>query len=129
MEIEDVDPVSGLTEDQKNQNFLKILKTIEYLEKDGRITEDWIEEHKKLIETYREWIPDYSVVNGDITDGEFRKMCQHTETLMCHLYYHVRVTKTLDLKVYYMFLTYVKKCVDSIMSDSEMADLLSMMRM
>jgi hypothetical protein len=125
----EIDEVSGLTADEKYQNFLKILRTTQYLDDGGRITEDWMEEHKALILQYREWIEDFTDVNDEIKEPEFRKRCAHTETLIRQLCHSIWTTQTFDVKIYHMFMRHMKHIVETVNTDEEMADLLSMLNM
>lgn len=56
-----------LTDEQRHQNYKRLGLTIRHIEKCAKdqkgITEDWIEEHKKIIKEYREAFPDLSRVN------------------------------------------------------------------
>lgn len=125
----DIDPESGLTMEEKQNNFAKILSTTQYLDDGGRITEDWMEEHKNLILQYREWIPNYGMINQEIEDPVFRKCCTDAEILMSHLHHSIRSKKTFDVKMYHIFMRQMKQIVETVFTDDEMADLLSMMSM
>ena len=118
-----------LTEQEKHQNFLTILRTTQYLDDGGRITEDWMEDHKRLILQYREWINDYTDVNEEITEPSFRKCCRETETLLSHLCHSIWSQKTFDVKIYHIFMRHMKQIIETVNTDDEMADLLSMMKM
>lgn len=125
MEVED------FTDDEKNNNFLNILATIRYIEDGGRITEDWMEEHKRLIRRYRDWVPDYSRVNSEVEQIEFRRWCSETETLMCHMCHDIQASNVFNVKVYLMFLKRVKQIVESLfesdipIEDVEVANILN----
>lgn len=125
----DEDPVSGLTDYQKHQNFLKILRTTQYLDDGGRITEDWMEEHKAMILQYREWIDDYTDVNEEITEPGFRKCCRDAETLISHLVHSIWSTRTFEVKIYHIFMRHMKQIIETVNTDDEMSDLLSMLKM
>lgn len=123
----DNDDVSGFTHEQKYENFLKIMTTVRYLDDGGRITEDWMEEHKKLILQYREWIPDYSVVNDEVQEVMFRTCCQETEILISHLVNSVRTTGTFPVKTYHIFMRRMKQILETVLAEDELSDLLSML--
>jgi hypothetical protein len=125
----DTDPISGLTNDEKHQNFLKILSTTRYLDDGGEITEDWLDEHKWRILQYREWIDDYSSVNSEIEDFKFRKCCSETETLIRQLCHSISATGTFNVKIYHIFIRHMKEILDTVYTDDDMAELLSMMSM
>lgn len=125
----EIDEVSGLTDEERYQNFLKILRTTQYLDDGGRITEDWMEEHKALILQYREWIEDYTDVNDEIEEPEFRKKCAETETLIRQLCHSIWTSQTFDVKIYHMFMRHMKFIIETVNTDDEMSDLLSMLNM
>lgn len=128
MELE-TDPISGFTEQEKHNNFLKILSTTQYLDNGGRITEDWMEDHKAMILKYREWISDYSDVNDEITDATFRKCCMETEVLLRQLCNSIWSSGSFNVKIYHIFIRHMKKILEIVYTDDEMADLLSMLSM
>jgi hypothetical protein len=124
----EIDPSSGLTKQEKYANFLTILRITRYLDDGGRITEDWMEEQKELILQYREWIPDYSVVNDEIEEHDFRKCCSETEILISHLCNSIRVSKTFSVNVYHIFMKHMKQIIEAVNTDEEMVELLSMLK-
>jgi hypothetical protein len=125
----EIDEVSGLTANEKYENFLKILQTTQYLDDGGRITEDWMEEHKALILQYREWIDNFADVNDEIEDPAFRKQCGETEILIRQLCNSIRTSQTFDVKIYHMFMRHMKFIIETVNTDEEMSDLLSMLNM
>lgn len=125
----ELDEEMPFTDAQKYQNFLKILETVRYLDDGGRITEDWVEESKELILMYREWIPDYSQVNPEITDLNFRKNGAEAETLLRLLCHSIATHKTFDVGIFHKFMRKMKVLVETVVSDDELTTLLSMMSM
>ena len=86
-------------------------------------------EHKALILQYREWIEDYSVVNDEIEEPEFRKKCAEIETLIRQLCHSIWTSQTFDVKIYHMFMRNMKFIIETVNTDDEMSDLLSMLNM
>lgn len=84
-----------------------------------------MEDHKKLILQYRDWIPNYAIVNEEITEPQFRKYCEQTETLIRHLCHTIWASGTFDVKVYHIFMRHMKGILDTVYMDDDMADLLS----
>ncbi len=117
------------TVDQKHQNYQRILKTIKYLENNGRITEDWYIKHKELIFTYRAWISDFSILNMDITDPEFRKMAVETERMITTLIGIINVYRFIDPILYLQFAKNIKKMYETVMTEDELNDCMSKMCM
>ena len=126
-EDDSMDSYSGYSDTEKYQNYMKIVNTITFFENNGHITEDWMEEHKWWIEKWRDWIDDYSIVNQDITEKDFRKACSDTETLMTYLIRSIRATKTFDTKVYYILLNKMKYICDNLFSANELEYLMKSM--
>lgn len=117
-----------LSDVERHKNYADLVEAIKYIESNGRITEDWTVENKKLIKKWREWIPDFSTVNEEREDSTFRKACAETETIMRYLYGTITKSSVLDVKMYYLLLTHMIKILDMLASDDEMNDLLSMMK-
>lgn len=91
----------------KQANYNKIVEAINFILSGGRITEDWMEEHKTRILMYREWIPDYNLIDPEIENEEFRKKAYETEVLMRNLVEAIVRTKTFNVKFYLMLLQHM----------------------
>lgn len=121
----EIDPVSGLTVDSKYQNFETIMTTAEHFENGGSMTPEMKEQGKQLVLQYRHWIPDFNVINDEITDPAFRKCCSETETLISHLTHGIMTHGTFNEKLYVLFMAHMKQILKTIFTDDELADLLS----
>lgn len=121
------DPVSGLTDQEKYNNFLKIMATAQYLDDGGRITEDWMIEHRQLILTYREWVPDYTNVNDEIEESGFRKCCAETEILLRQLCHTIDRREWFDVKIYHIFIRHMKQILETVMGEDELEALMNML--
>jgi hypothetical protein len=126
-EDETMDSYSGYSDTEKYQNYIQIVNTLKFFENNGHITEDWMEEHKWVIERWRDWINDYSEVNTDVTEKSFRKACSDIETLISYLIKSIRATKTFDTKVYYILLTKMKYICDNLFEAEELEMLMNNM--
>lgn len=123
----EVDPESGLTDQQKYRNYLTLIKTIDYIESGQRITEDWMIDNKNEILKYREWIKDYSKVNDDVENQDFRKICEDTEDTIQYLCKSIEKTNTFDTAVYVTLLRLIKEICDFLFTDEEIDGLMKMM--
>lgn len=85
------------------QNYLRIINTIEELENEFRVSEDWYEEHKKHISKYREVFTDFREVNQDNEDEKFRGLAEETEYLMISLIAEINETGFFTLDTYLVF--------------------------
>ena len=117
------------TVDEKHQNYQRILKTIKYLENNGQITEDWYVKHKGLIFMYRAWIPDFSILNMDNTDSEFRKMAVESERMITTLIGIINVYRFIDPILYLQFVKNIKKMYEAVLTEHELNECMSKMCM
>lgn len=118
----------ALTDEHRYLNFIQLSKTCEFFEKWGRVTEDWMAEHKKLIFTYRHWISDYSDVNSDIEDHEFRFRCSEIERMLNHLCEDINKTGMFDPIVYYGMVCHMKKICEFIFSEDELSECMELLQ-
>jgi len=126
MEIEDetMDSHSEYSNDEKYKNYEHLVETIKFFQTEGRITEDWIENEKHVIERWRDWIYDFSELNLDVQDKTFRRACRDAESLISFLMNSIRTTKTFDPKVYYILLVTIKFICDDIFNTDSLDDMM-----
>jgi hypothetical protein len=110
----------ALTDTQCYTNYTKLIKTIEFLDKGGRITEDWVEDNKKQILHYRALIPNFGLLNEDITDHEFRFRCEETEDMMRFNCESIRNYGTFDPRVYHAMVRNMKYICDVVFTEDEL---------
>lgn len=92
------------TDEEKQQHYQYLLDTIQFLTNNGRITEDWMEDHKRSIMTYRrEYMDDMKYVNSEVKDLKFREAAIDAETLLSKLVNSIIKKGTFDKKQYLMF--------------------------
>jgi hypothetical protein len=125
MDDDTIDPITGYSDEEKYYNYVEIVKTLEFIENNGRITEDWMEHNKWIIQKWRDMIDDYSRLNPEITSKYFRKDCTETEVLIQYLMSSIRSTKTFDIKVYVILLKKMKSMCDNVYDDQEMNNLMN----
>lgn len=101
-------------------NYSRILDTIEYIEDNGRITEDWIEEHKQHILKYRTMFPNFRDINEDFEDSEFRQTAISTETIISNLVHEIKTRKTFTVKIYLLLNKNLKDLCDLIYGEQEL---------
>lgn len=117
------------SQDQKEENYLRLVTTSKYIEEGGRITEDWMEEHKKLILQYREIFPNIALVNQEMMDSSFRKLCNDTETLLAYLVNTIKTDKTFNVKLYKSLNDHIIKICSTIMDMNDITSLMNMLAM
>lgn len=110
----------ALTDTQRYTNYTKLIKTIEFLDKQGRITEDWMEDNKTQILHYRVLIPNFGVLNEDITDHEFRFRCEEIEEMMRFNCDSIRLHGTFDPRVYHAMVRNMKYICDVVFTEDEL---------
>lgn len=114
----------ALPDAQRHKNYENIVDTIEHIEAGEKITEDWIYEQKSVLNQWREWIPDFSVVNQEQQNKEFRQTCKQAETLMRYI-----LAAGFNIKSYLQLLQHMKKIIDMIEADNELNEILEKLRM
>jgi hypothetical protein len=117
------------TDEQKDKNYQRILKTIRYLENNGQITEDWIVKHSGLIRMYRAWIPDFNILNTDSNDAGFRQLARETEQLITTLINTMDIYKYINTVIYLQFVKNIKKMYENILADDELDECMGRMSM
>jgi hypothetical protein len=127
--MEDRHPTSNLTSEQRYRNYKLLLDTHEFFLNGGRITEDWLEEHKVYILRYRSWYSDYTTMNDEVEDENFRKICRDVETILSYLVMQIDKTNTYDPKVYKILNEYLKNMCECLFSDDELNELMNNMRL
>jgi len=127
--MEDRHPTSNLTSQQRYHNYKLLLDTHEFFLNGGRITEDWLEEHKVYILRYRSWYSDYTTMNDEVEDENFRKICKDVETILSYLIMQIDKTNTYDPKVYKILNEYLKNMCECLFSDDELNELMNNMRL
>jgi hypothetical protein len=107
MEIEE------LTDDQKYNNYCRLLNAVNYIEEGQRITEDWMEEQKNIIHQIKSAFQSgFRNINPEIKDKEFRNLAVQAETLSNSLYNSVEYDKTFKVGHYHLFLTKILAMLD-----------------
>ena len=100
-------------EAERHLHYRQIVETIAYINsQEFRLTEDWLEEHKRRILMYREWFPNYNLVDPEVEDETFRRKCQETETLMAQLADCVKRRTMFPVKFYLLLLEHMKWVID-----------------
>jgi hypothetical protein len=101
------------TEEQKEYHYRYLVQTIQFLLNKERITEDWMEEHKKSIMKYRrEFMDDLKYMNVEITNLGFRQACTDADPLLNKLVNSIIKKGTFDVNTYLIFCQKIKFIVD-----------------
>jgi hypothetical protein len=68
-----------------HENYCRLQRTTKFLQTGGRITEDWIEEHRRHVRKYCEIFWNMSEFHPEITDPTFRQKAKEVEVLLEYL--------------------------------------------
>lgn len=124
MEEEDIDMYSS-----PYDNYLRLVETIETLESNGRLTEDWYEDHKKHIFKYISIFPNFGRVNEEIEDKEFRRKAKGIEVMLADLVNEIRMTGTFNTRIYLILNKYMKEVCEIIWGEDELLRMMKEMGM
>ena len=120
------------TDEEKRTHYQILIDTIQFLSNNGRVTEDWMEEHKKLIMKYRRaYMEDMKYVNSEIQDSEFREAAREAEALLSKMVNTIIKQGTFNLQTYLLFCKKINFMVDFVSTyypESEIESLLSEMK-
>jgi hypothetical protein len=121
--------MDSYTEDEKYRNFQSLLSAIDYIQSKKRITEDWMEEHKRNILMYREFFGDFNRVNIDCRDRKFRKLAEDAEMLLNHLVWEIKETRYFTVEMYLKLLIGFKQMTEIMLTSDDLSNMFSNMSM
>lgn len=108
-----------MTQTQRENNYLELVAAIKYLERAGRLSEDWLEDSRAMIRKYRTWWPNMAFMNSEIQDKDFRKMCGEAELLLAELMRGVQSNDFVNVKLFGIFLNKLKMIIDRVVPDDQ----------
>jgi hypothetical protein len=108
-------------------NYCRVIETIRELEGEFRITEDWVEEHKGHIFKYREVFEDFTKVNEEVENEEFRQKAYEAELLIRNIIHEINVNGTINLKFYLILNKHLKYMCESVWSEEELSNMIKEM--
>jgi hypothetical protein len=115
------------TDDEKTENYCRMTSVINDLRNNVRITEDWMYDQMKFIKTCREFFPDMSKLNTEVVDPRWRAMAENCELVLSQLVFEIRETRSFSLPLYRSFCENIKKMFEMVMTDDELAQMMSSM--
>ena len=110
-------------EERRQQNYAILINTISFLENDGRITEDWMEENKDRITLYRECFEDFTKINPEIQDPRFRAIAEETEVIMSWLYMEVIRNHTFTVSIFLELNRHLMALITGLCDDSDLSNM------
>jgi len=118
------------TDWERFRNYQNIVETIQDIKSpEYRLTEDKLQKYMRDVETYREWFPNYNLVDPEVEDETFRRKCQETETLLAHLADCVMRKAMFSVKFYLLLLEHMKWLIDQEEQDSQMVEMMASLGM
>lgn len=102
------------------ENYCRLERTVKFLQNDGRVTEEWMEEHRRYIMKYHEMFPNFSQTNVEIKDPTFRTTAQACEVLLNNLVQSIRTTRFFNVKFYLMLNQHMIKLCQFIFTEDEL---------
>jgi hypothetical protein len=110
------------TDEERYENYRILVKTITEIQQ-RKITEDWFYEHKDLISLYRDRYHDYSQVNPEVSDPQFRMIVTSIESLLCCICDQIRHQNIINLEAYLQLNIMIKSSVDFLLKGDEVDEL------
>lgn len=111
------------------ENYLRVLETIQTLETNTRLTEDWYEEHKQHILKYRDYFSNFGTINQEVEDREFRTKARDIEVILSSLVHEVKSRKLFNVKTYLILNKLLKEIVEFLWSEEDLASMIEKMSM
>lgn len=111
------------TDQEKSNHYRILLDALHHYETKKRITEDWMEEHKKMILIMRDYYTNISLANIDLQDKTFRSLADDSEMLLCHLVYEIKETRTFTVEIYYNLCRNLKRMFEIALQMEDLSDL------
>ena len=116
------------SESDKYENYCRIMRHISLLRTD-MITEDILEAFKRNFRLMRDSFANYSLLNREIQDRDFRAAAMRAETAAEMLEFEMSTNKRFNLEVYMAFLEAIKAMVEHFMDEDDLAGMMSRMGM
>ena len=114
-----------MDDEEKANNYEMLLGALKHYETGSRVTEDWMEAHKKMILRIREYYTDVSLANLDIQDRQFRTLADDTELILSHLVYEIQTERTFTVDLYYKICRNLKQMFEIALQLDDLSDLLN----
>ena len=115
------------TDDDKYANYIHVLEVIRHIKDGKRITEDWMESEIRWIKIIRDFYPDMSKLNPDITDRRWRAMAEECELVLSELVWEIQQTRTFPVALCLRLHENIKRMFDSQLTVDEIDMLMAKM--
>lgn len=113
------------TDAQKAYNYNMLMDALDHHTNNKRITEDWMEEHKKFIMLIRHTYDNFALANTDIQERQFRALAEDTELILSHLAYEIQTDKTFTVSVYFNLCRNIKRMYEITSEVDDLSELMN----
>ena len=117
--------MTDYTDEEKANNYGMLLGALRCYETGSRVTEDWMEEHKRMILRIRDYYTNVSLANLDIQDRQFRALADDTELILSHLVYEIQTERTFTVDMYYKLCRNLKGMFEIALQVDDLSELLN----
>ena len=121
--------MNNLSIQRPEENYRRLVATIEFLKSKKRITEDWMEDHKQIIFEYREAFPNVAQANEEVKDREFRNIANQAELLLSDLVREIKLTRFFTVQDYYDLCMCFYTMCQHLYTEDELCDMLNGMEL
>lgn len=102
------------------ENYCRVQRTVTFLKNGGRVTEEWMEEHRLHILEYYSRFPEISKTNLEIKDRTFRQLAEEAEVLLGNLIQSIRANRFFNVKFYLMLNEHMLKITEFFFTEEEL---------
>lgn len=113
------------TDDEKSYNYTMLMNAIDHNTHNKRITEDWMEDHKKFIMLIRNTYDNFALANIEIKDRRFRLLAENSELILSHLAYEIQTEQTFTVVMYFSLCQNLKRMFEIATEDDGLCELLN----
>lgn len=121
--------MNNLSIQRPEENYRRLVATIEFLKSKKRITEDWMEDHKQVIFEYRQAFPNVAEANEEVTDREFRTIANRAELFLADLIREIKLTRFFTVEDYYELCMCFYNMCQYLYTQDELCDMLGGMKL
>lgn len=116
--MEDIDMDDNYTDGYENYCILH--RTVTFLKNGGKVTEQWMVEHREHILRYRKEFADFSKVHPEIDDETFRSWATETEKCMINLMNSIRASGFFSIPIYLKLNELIINICDFVFTEDEL---------
>ena len=116
-----------MSEFKNSDRYLQIIQTVQYLRKGGAITDTWIRDQAEQIREYRQACNDFSEIQEDMEDVEFRKAATNVEDILNVLCVDLFYSRPFQLEKYYEMMVSMEIMCRAFITERELMECMEKM--